>query len=134
MNRALDAAYRAARYRVTEGEAFTLRVGEPSAALRRLYAEFGVDEAAFITACNPGSRVLDASANRRRMRRLAADVAALGLAVREGIGEDDTGTWREPSLLALGMPLPQARALGRKYGQNAIVWCGADAVPALVWL
>jgi hypothetical protein len=34
----------------------------------------------------------------------------------------------------LGMALDAAQEVGRRYGQNAIVWAGADAVPELVLL
>ena len=135
MDEALIDAYRATNYRVTEGRTFTLKVDEPSPELERLYEERGLNSAAFITACNPGSRMVGDAENRQRMERLAADVAALGLTALRGVGEDPAGAWPgEPSFLVLGVSPEQAQDLGRKYGQNAIIWCGPDAVPRLVWL
>ena len=128
-------AYRATDYRVTEERAFTLKVDEPSPELARLYEERGVNSAAFITACNPGSRMVGDAENRQRMERLAADVAAVGLTALRGVGEDPAGEWPgEPSFLVPGISLEQAQTLGRKYGQNVIIWCGPDAVPRLEWL
>lgn len=67
--------------------------------------------------------------------RLGAELAAAGYRVVEGAGEDPDGRWpAEPSYLVLGMDLEAARELGRRYGQNAIVWAGADAVPELLLL
>jgi len=40
----------------------------------------------------------------------------------------------EPSLLVFGLPLETAGPLGKKLDQNAIVWCGGDAVPELILL
>jgi hypothetical protein len=34
----------------------------------------------------------------------------------------------------LGLSLEAAKALGKKYDQNAVVWCGPDAIPELVLL
>jgi hypothetical protein len=40
----------------------------------------------------------------------------------------------EPSFLAFGLALEASKTLGKAYEQNAIIWCGADAVPNLVLL
>jgi hypothetical protein len=67
--------------------------------------------------------------------RFGAELAAAGYRVVEGAGEDPEGRWpAEPSYLVLGMALDAAQEVGRRYGQNAIVWAGADAVPELVLL
>ncbi len=53
----------------------------------------------------------------------------------EGMGIDPSGKWpAEKSFLALGLDLETSRALGREFGQNAIVWAGADAIPRLILL
>ena len=45
------------------------------------------------------------------------------------------GEWEsEDSFLVLGISLEGAQELGAAYGQNAIVWCGEDAIPKLVLL
>ena len=53
----------------------------------------------------------------------------------EGMGEHPSGQWPgEPSFLILGLPLDAAKQLGARHEQNAIVWCGTDAVPQLILL
>ncbi len=134
-NTALMAAYKATRYRITEGSHFTLKVDTFSPHLQHLYQQQQVKTAAFITACNPRSTPLDEVENQLRMQRLAADVTALSLVALEGIGEDPSGKWAgEPSLLVLGISKEQAQRLGQTYEQHAMLWCGADAVPRLLWL
>ncbi|SHL69343.1 Protein of unknown function [Nitrosospira sp. Nsp11] len=53
----------------------------------------------------------------------------------EGEGFDPCGKWpAEKSFLALGLDLKESSALGKEFGQNAIVWAGADAIPRLILL
>ena len=50
-----------------------------------------------------------------------------------GIGTDCA--WPpEPSVFAVGLGEDDAIALGREFGQNAIVWVGHDGVPRLLLL
>lgn len=129
-------AYRATHFVCGTGaDAFVLRIGASSGALGDLYAEAGVSQAAYVTAFNPGSETQSADVNAAAHARLGAELAAAGYRVVEGAGEDSDGRWpAEPSYLVLGMDLEAARELGRRYGQNAIVWAGADAVPELLLL
>ncbi len=91
--------------------------------------------AAFLPACNPGSEIQSADVNAEAYARLGAELTAAGDHLVQGAGEDPTGVWTaEPSYLVLGMALDAAQEVGRRYGQNAIVWSGADAVPTLVLL
>jgi hypothetical protein len=50
------------------------------------------------------------------------------------MGHDTNSDWREASVLALGISLELGSQFGIKYGQNAIVWAGSDAIPKLVLL
>jgi hypothetical protein len=50
------------------------------------------------------------------------------------MGHDTNSDWREASVLALDVSLELGSQYGTIYGQNAIVWAGADAVPKLVLL
>jgi hypothetical protein len=55
--------------------------------------------------------------------------------VLDGIGQHPDNGWPgEDSLLALGVSLADALLLGRRFGQDAVVWAGADAVPRLMLL
>lgn len=128
-------AYRAARYVVDEGAGalLVLRVDCASPGLLALFQRHRVREAAFITACNPGSRVLSDAANRRRMGVLARELAALGHPAIAGRGEDASGAWQaEASFLVPGLTEPEARALATRHGQNAVLHARRDGVPRLV--
>lgn len=139
----LIAAYRATVYRVkpgmgSDGDAIILRVGQYSEPLSRLFAASGHQCAAFITASNPFSVPQSDEENlaacARLYDRLQRQLGNAGR-IREGEGCDPTGAWPgEKSFLALGLDFETSQALGREFGQNAVVWAGSDAIPRLVLL
>jgi hypothetical protein len=125
-------AYRRTRYQAqTPGGRIVLRHGEHSPALDRLL-DAGSPGWAFITAWNPGSNPrLSLDENRRRQKDLEA---ALSQHYRifggEGVGDD--GRWpAEESVLVLGISREEALAIGRQFGQFAIV-AGRRGEPAEV--
>lgn len=74
-------------------------------------------------------------ANAERQRRPGDELAALGFAHFPGEGRGEDPSWpAEASFLVLGVGRQEASDLGRKYGQNAIVWVGSDGLPELVLL
>ena len=118
-----------------EAPPFILRVGHPSPALSALYHRHGRFTAAYLTAWNPFSRVASEEANVGSQLELAEAVSGLGLPVLPGSGRDIRGQWPpEPSLLVLGLPMEEARALGMRFRQNAFLWCDESATPRLVLL
>jgi len=128
-------AYRGAVYCVADDVAFTLRLGQSSAWLRRCHARHRVRMSAFITADNPSSLRLTASQNAARHEHLRRLVRAMGFTARAGSGGDPAGGWgSERSLLILGIEPRRAAALGQTLGQNAIVVAGARGVPQLLVL
>ncbi|CAJ91434.1 DUF3293 domain-containing protein [Cupriavidus necator] len=128
-------AYRETHYRVLGDLPMVLRVDQPSAPLAALHRALGVAASAFITAANPFSLRCDDDTNAKRQQALAQDLARMGLRAIEAAGEHPRNGWpAEPSFLVPGLSLADARALGEKYEQNAVVWSGADAVPRLVLL
>lgn len=128
-------AYRETHYRVLGDMPMTLRIDEASAALAALHRAHGVASSAFITAANPFSQHCDDAANARRQQALAQDMAQMGLRAIDAAGEHPSNGWpAEASLLVPGLSLEDARRLGEKYEQNAVVWSDADAVPRLVLL
>ncbi len=140
---ALIQAFRETHYKVFTGPhsakvAFTLRIDQPCADLQKAYRLHGVDCSAYITACNPDSQSLSAADNANRQHELASELHARGLAFESGIGQHPSNGWEggqgEPSFLVYGMGLEAAMALGRRFGQIAIVWAGADVMPRLVML
>jgi hypothetical protein len=130
---ALIGAYLAAVYRVRGPQPFAMQVDVPCPALARLHRASGVRCSAFLTAHNPRSEPTTAAMNRAAQARLRRHLRGAGLAWRAGFARDPAGAWPdEPSLLVLGLPRNDAEALARAFGQNALLWAGADALPRLV--
>jgi hypothetical protein len=125
-------AYRKTRYEAqTPGGKIVLRHGAHSPELDRILdARF--PGWAFITAWNPGSNPrLSIDENRRRQKELEA---ALSPRYRTfpGKGVGDDGRWpAEESVLVLGISRGEALAVGRQFGQLAIV-AGRLGEPAVV--
>ena len=132
----LIASYRAADYRAGAGSAAVLlRIDQYSESLAQLLAASGQQCAVFITACNPGSQSCSSEVNQAAHARLREELSRHSKQIIEGTGSDPSGAWPpEQSLLALGVDLATAQALGRQFGQNAVVWAGADAIPRLILL
>jgi hypothetical protein len=130
------AAYQTTHYRVgDEPEAFTLRIDIKSDSLQRLYETTGQSCGLFVTAFNPFGRSQSAEANEAADSKLRDCVRALGPHVINGAGADPTGAWpEEKSFFALGIDEGTARQIGSRFGQDAVVWVGPDAIPRLLLL
>lgn len=131
------AAYLATDYRVCRSPlgSFVIRCGEPSPPASALLADERVGQWAFITAENPGSVLLARAANAERMREMQAAVEAAGYRHYPGLGQGSAGDWPpETSLFVLGIEEAEAMALGRRFGQQAIVIGHRDGPARLVWL
>jgi len=61
-------------------------------------------------------------------------IAAAGYPWRAGEGREPDGSWREPSRLVIGIYRENAEALGRLFGQNAVVFVEKGAAPELLVL
>ena len=128
-------AYRETHFKVYGSAPMTLQIGQRNAELAHSYEEKRIQSCTFITSCNPYSQPYDDAANAARLAILEIELEAEGLVFIEGIGQHPSGEWPgEASLLVLGLSLEDAKAWGTMHEQNAIVWCGADAVPQLVLL
>lgn len=131
---ALARAYRDTAYCVDHPAGnFTLRIGEPCAALKALLREHGVTTWAFVTACNPRSQPLPPAENAARHAQLLVRVRAAGWSAFAGRGMADSGGWTEESLLILGIDETAAVALGRAFEQYAVLVGEADGVADLRW-
>jgi len=128
-------SYSETAYVVHGDSPVTLSVDLDSPALAGLHRAYRVDCSAFITACNPFSQRLDDAANAARQAALAEELKRRGLRFLDGIGQHPSNEWAgEPSVLVFGLALEAAKSLGVQFEQNAIIWCGADAVPRLILL
>lgn len=104
-----------------------LRVGKMSQEVENLLSCYGVTECAFITAWNPRSIRLDSKENSLLHAQLIECVRQLGYLffLGRGIGQDKTWT-PEESVFVIGIARVLAVDLGRKFGQNAIVFKEID--------
>ncbi|MFM0175832.1 DUF3293 domain-containing protein [Paraburkholderia sediminicola] len=128
-------AYLETHYRVHGDKPTTLKIGENNPTLATLHEAHHTECSAFITACNPFSQNASDEFNAARQQALAKEFKQLGLTFIDGIGQHPSNNWPgEASFLVLGLSLEAAKTLGTRYGQNAIVWSGADATPQLVLL
>lgn len=133
MGSSLAIDYTAAHYRVFADPPFMLRVGERSVELDVLLTSHATDTWAFITACNPGSRLLPADENAERMTQLRAVVKRFTTYPGEGV--DPTGEWPgEPSVLVVGIDRGEAVEVAKVFGQNAILVGEQSRAVELVWV
>ena len=131
----LAQAYTVTNYVVHVPQPFTLKIGVHSPELGQLLKASGTICAAFLTASNPYSEQLSQGENENRNRSLADALAERGHVTVQGLGVDPSGTWQpEQSVLVLGLTKADAAALGRRFGQNAVVWCNDSATPELLLL
>ena len=133
-SRKLIEAYENADYVVFAEPQFVLKIGEPSGRLDALLEHEGATTAAFLTAANPRSKPQSAAQNASALSALDQLVAASGYPWRAGEGREPDGSWSEPSRLVIGIYRENAEALGRLFGQNAIVFIEKGGPPALLVL
>ena len=123
------------KYHVHGAMPLTLNIGVANAGLAALHKTHSVESSACVTACNPYSQALDDSANDARQAVPVRELQQHGLTYIKGIGQHPTnGLSGEQSFLVLGLSREDARMLGVRHEQNAIVWCDHDAKPELVLL
>jgi hypothetical protein len=131
MDEALRTAYRRTSFTAeTPKGRLTIRIGEHCTALDALLTHHAVSTWAYITAYNPGSVRLSDGENIARQTELERLISQQAVAVYRGHGIGDDGDWpHEVSCLILGIPREDARELGRRFEQIAIVAgrCGGEA-------
>jgi hypothetical protein len=125
----LIAAYEKAEYWVGD---LVMRIGQADP---RLDALLDGKSAAFITAANPHSQRRPAHENRAAHEALIEALKKSGVRYLRAEGRDPNQEFPpEPGVLALGIARDAAGALGRAFGQNAIVYVERGKPPELVLL
>lgn len=134
----LEAHYREADYCVTaDSRTLIFRISRHDpASERRLRDAMGrYDRWTVVTPCNPGSVALCEHENAARLENFHHELDADVRRWLRSLSRDPAGVWPdEPGAMILDLPLPEAEALGRRYGQNAIVYCATGNAPELIWL
>ena len=136
----LERAYKATRYTATrEGASVCIRIGEVCAPLDAWLAAAHAQEWAYLTACNPRSRVLSTEQNAARMAALVVDLGVIGWPLVHGAGEPEPTESRqvdwtaEPSVLVLGLSREAALELAVRYDQHAFVYGRSGQAAELIW-
>lgn len=134
----LEAAYRATSYRVFLPEGLCeLRLDQPSLAFSAWLKASGAQQFALLTAHNPGSQRLAATVNSERQSALEVELLVAGYEpyAGENVADQAECDWPpEESCCVLHIGLGEAKAIGAKYGQNAVVHGMTDGVPHLIWI
>jgi hypothetical protein len=132
----LERAYRHTTYRVfLPGGCCELRVGTVSELLRDWLQNARADGFALLTAHNPGSRQCPAEENAARQAELECELLEAGFEPYAAESVADDALWPvEEGCFVTDLPLDDALALAEDYGQNALLFGGADACPRLVWV
>ena len=118
-------------YIVDDDPPLILKIGEQNDALRALFASFGVETGAFLTAWNPGGELADLDQNYDQQAELLGAIENLRLNYFVGEGVHPSGDWREDSYLVLGIDQTAAESLAREFQQAAYVWLPVSGVPEL---
>lgn len=101
---------------------FEIRPGQISPLLDQLLDHLGARNWAYVTAHNPRSQRLSGDENAARHEELKRRVLDGGYPAFEGEGVGQDKTWTpEKSLLIVGIDATEAVALGKEFGQFAIV-------------
>jgi hypothetical protein len=135
VRRQLERAYCNTNYVVLRPEGdLVIRIGEPCWALDELLNARGVREWAFVSASNPRSDLLCEQENLARHENLLRAVSDLAVELLPGESRADAADWpAERSVLLLGLSAATARALGKRFEQNAIVYGEVADLPWLIW-
>jgi hypothetical protein len=128
-------AYRETEFRVFVGDMVVLKISKKNEELVGLFKGHRSEACAFITAYNPLGELLSSEQNSDLQKQLEEEIKFRGLAYIAGEGKHPVGDCPgEPSYLVFDLSLEAAKTLGRKFNQNAIVWCDLDAAPQLILL
>ncbi len=111
-----------------------IRIGELNPSLDAWLAGLEASSGVFVSAANPASRPLPDDENEVRHAFLCREMKELDYPIFQGAAVADAGDWPvEVGLLVLQVSEARARALGRDYDQNAVVWVALGEAPRLLW-
>lgn len=125
-------SYRETIYRV-EMLDLDIEIGKSNPSLNAFLRRQQAEVWAFVSAWNPGSRLLSLEENEKRHKLLVSMVIASNYSFYVGRGIGYNCDWEpEVSLFILNVPKAQAIAWAQHFQQNAIVFGKLDELPALI--
>ena len=95
--------YKKAQYTVFTPSPIAFRVNQICPEIDQVMMKAKVTEAAFLTAWNPRSELMENQVNNLAQNRLQNELIEGSLPYLFGYGEDPQGTWKEESFLVLGI-------------------------------
>jgi len=136
MDADLLAAYRDAIYCIDHPTGtIVFHIDELNTELDDLLASHASNDAAWLTASNPGSEPLSAQENMQRQLAMLEIIAATDWIIYPGEGRDPNNDWpSEAGYLLIGCSRIFAEEVARRFGQNALVWLVQNSPPELVLL
>lgn len=128
-------AYLQTEYIIHSKPPVVLRINDAPANLAPFFPGDGINSMAYITASNPRSRILSAETNMAANRQLQAELDQRGFRYISGHAHDPGQQWPdEAGFLIDAISLSEARTLGARYEQNAIVFIDIDQMTRLILL
>ena len=128
-------AYQTTVYRVLGTKPFDLHIGQRSQELNDFSLNYDSTNSAFLTAFNPGSIMRSEAVNKNAQKKLESFLTEQTISFCGGMAIDSLGIWPdELGVLAFGISLEEANAIGSKFGQNGIVWIDKNFTPQLILL
>jgi hypothetical protein len=115
------------------GVRHVLRVGAEHPLLDTALTLRGYIAWGFLTAWNPGAKAQALRRNESLHRELGALLDALGHPRLPAVGLAEDQRWFEESLFVPGLSRDDARELGRRFGQQAVLWGHVGGAAELLW-
>jgi len=132
MDQDLRARYQSSEYVIEDDPPIRFEIDETHQGLGLLLLSFGVEEAIWLTAYNPGSQRRDEGENLDDQMRLLSQIEAARLNYFVGHSMDQHGDWYEPSYLVLGLNREEGVRLGQAFGQVAVIRIDVEGTPRLI--
>ena len=131
----LSRAYRNTRYWVQSPE-MEIKIGRKNEELDVFLFDNHCWQWAFISAFNPGSKVVPVVENEQNHQKLRKKINSLKFRFCEGLGipAKDEDWQPEKNFLILDISKPQAIALAQEFGQLAILFGAFEGEAELVWV
>lgn len=132
----LEGAYLATTYQVfLPGGKVDVQIDQPNDALARWLTERHVSRWVILTAQNPASEQISPENNAERQSQLECLLLERGFETYVCENVPDNKDWPiEESCFVPGLTREDGVALGRQFGQNAILYGESDGIPRLHWL